>query len=140
MKNAKWAVAIAFLMLSGMAVAQIGSSRIVTNVPFEFMVANKLVPAGQCIVQAATMDGQNLMISNAGAKVGLISSTSTSEEKSRAAHYALVFTRYGDRYFLSGIKLEGSKIRYRLPESKVERELRAKNVTSTEETLVATSR
>jgi hypothetical protein len=138
MKYAKWVVAVAFLVLSGMAVAQkIGSLRIVTDVPFEFMVANKVVPAGQCVVQAATMDGQNLMIRNAGARVSLISSSNTTESKLRASHYALVFTRYGDRYFLSGIKLEGSKISYRLPESKAEAELRAQNAPATEQTLVA---
>jgi hypothetical protein len=140
MKQVKWVVAVAFMVLSGMAVAQkIGSLRIVTDVPFEFMVANKVVPAGQYVVQAATMDGHSLFIRNAGAKVGLVSPTNTSEAKLRSSHYALVFMRYGDRYFLSGIKLEGSNISYRLPESKAERELRAKNAPSTEETLVASS-
>jgi len=140
MKHAKWVVAVAFLVLSGMAVAQkIGSLRIVTDVPFEFMVANKVVPAGQYVVQAATMDGQNLFIRNAGAKVGLVSPTNTTEAKLRASHYALVFTRYGDRYFLSGVKLEGSNISYRLPASKAEMELRAQNAPSTEQTLVAST-
>jgi hypothetical protein len=69
--------------------------------------------------------------------VSLVSPSSQSEGKQEASHYALVFKHYGNRYFLSGIKLEGSNITYRLPESKVEAELRARSVSATEETLRA---
>ena len=138
MKHANWLVVVALVVLSGMAAAQlIGSSKIVAQVPFEFMVANKTVPAGEYVVQALTMDGNTLVIRNTEAKVGLLSRSSQSEGKQDASNYALVFKHYGDRYFLSGIKLEGSKITYRLPESKVEAELRSQNASATEETLLA---
>jgi hypothetical protein len=131
MKHTKWAVLVMFVTLSGLAVAQtIGSTRIVTEVPFEFVAANRIVPAGQCVVQAGTMDRKTLMLNNVAAKVG----------KADASHYALVFNRYGDRYFLTGVKLEGSRISYRLPESKGEAELRAQNVPATEETLLASTK
>src|SRR6202171_3965810 len=138
MKHANWLVVVALVVLSGMAAAQrIGSTRIVGQVPLDFMVANKIVPAGEYTVQAFTMDGNTLVIRNAEAKVGLVSPSSQSEGKQDASNYALVFKHYGDRYFLSGIKLEGSKITYCLPESKVEAELRAQNASATEETLLA---
>jgi len=138
MKHAKLVTVVMLVALSVMAAAQrIGSTTIVTQVPFEFVVANKIVPAGEYVVQAATMDGTNLMIRNAVAKVGLFSPSSTTEGKLAASHYALVFTRYGDQYFLSGIKLQGSNISYRLPQSKAEVELRARNMSATEETLLA---
>jgi len=138
MKHAKWLVVVTLVVLSGMAAAQlIGSSKIVAQVPFEFMVANKTVPAGEYFVEAFTMDGNTLVIRNTEAKVAVVSRSSQSEGKQDASNYALVFKHYGDRYFLSGIKLEGSKITYRLPESKVEAELRAKNASATEETLLA---
>lgn len=138
MRHTNWFVAAALVVLSGMAAAQlIGSTRVVAQVPFEFMVANKTVPAGECEVQAITMDGQTLVIRNAEARVGLFSRSSQAEGKQSASNYAMVFKHYGDRYFLSGIKLQGSKITYRLPESKVEAELRAQNVSATEETLRA---
>jgi hypothetical protein len=141
MKHAKWAVLLMLVTISGLAAAQmIGSTRIVTEVPFEFVAANKIVPAGQCVVQAGTMDRKTLMLNNVGAKVGLFLSASTTESKVDASHYALVFNRYGDRYFLTGIKLQGSKISYRLPESKAEVELRAQNVSATEETLLASTK
>jgi hypothetical protein len=138
MKHAKWLVVVTLVVLSGMAAAQlIGSSKVVAQVPFEFMVANKIVPAGECVVQAFTMDGNILVIRNAEAKVGLVSPSSQTEGKQDASQYALVFNHYGDRYFLSGIKLQGSKITYRLPESRVEAELRAQSVSAREETLRA---
>jgi hypothetical protein len=138
MKHANWLVVVTLVLLSGMAAAQLNSStRVVAQVPFEFMVANKIVPAGECEVQAFTMDGQTLVIRNAEAKVGLFSRSSQAEGKQNASNYAMVFKHYGDRYFLSGIKLQGSKITYRLPESKVEAELRAQKVSATEETLRA---
>ena len=138
MKQSKWFVVVALLVLSGMAAAQlIGSTRIVAQVPFEFMVANKTVPAGEYVVQAFTMDGKTLVIRNTEAKVALVSTSSQAEGKQDSSHYALVFKRYGDRYFLSGIKIEGSNITYRLPESRAETELRAQNASSSEETLLA---
>ena len=138
MKHANWLVVMTLVVLSGMAAAQlIGSTKVVAQVPFEFMVANKIVPAGECAVQAITMDGNTLVIRNAEAKVALVSRSSQSEGKQDASNYALVFKHYGDRYFLSGIKLEGSNITYRLPESRAETELRASNASATEETLLA---
>jgi hypothetical protein len=138
MKHANWLVVVALVVLSGMAAAQlIGSTKVVAQVPFEFMVANKIVPAGECAVQAFNDDGKILVIRNAEAKVSLLSTSSQAEGKQDASYYALVFKHYGDRYFLSGIKLQGSNITYRLPESKVEAELRAQNAPATEETLLA---
>jgi len=138
MKHTKWAVLVMLVTLSGLAVAQmIGSTRIVTEVPFEFVAGNRIVPAGECAVQAGTLDRQTLQLNNVAAKVGLFLRTSTTESKAGAGHYALVFHRYGDQYFLTGVKLQGSKISYRVQESKAEAELRARNASATDETLLA---
>jgi hypothetical protein len=142
MKQAKLAVvAMLMMVFSSMAVAQtIGSSTIVANVPFKFVVGNRTVPAGEWKVQAISQDGKTLMIHNGDAKVSLFTSSSQAENRQSAAHYALVFKRYGDRYFLAGVKIEGSKISYLVPESEAEMEMRAQNTPSSEETLVATLR
>jgi hypothetical protein len=138
MKHASWIVVVTLVALSGMAAAQMHSdSRIVTQVPFEFVVGTRIVPAGECVVQIATMDGNTLSIRNAGAKTSLFASTSQDEGKQNAPQYALVFKRYGDTYFLSAIRLQGSKVQYRLYESKGEAELRAQNKPASEETLLA---
>ena len=129
---------VTLVALSGIAAAQLHSdSRIVTQVPFEFAVGNRIVPAGECVVQIATMDGNTLSIRSTGTKVNLFAATSRDEGKQNAPQYTLVFKRYGDSYFLSGIRLQGSKIQYRLYESKGEAELRAQKGPATEETLLA---
>jgi hypothetical protein len=138
MKQAKWAVAVMLVVFSGFAVGQrLGSSTIVAEVPFQFVAANRVVPAGECKVQAQTMDGRTLIIRNVEAKKSLFATISEAESKQAAANYTLVFARYGDQYFLTGIKLAGSNIEYRLPESRLQHELRAQNVTSTQETVLA---
>lgn len=139
MKKAKWMFTMMLTLLPVLASAQLtGDQTIVTQVPFEFMVANKVVPAGQWIVQRGPGSAKGILaIRNVHAAAGLFASASEDETKTTAEKYALVFTRYGGQYFLSGIKLEGSKITYRLPESKAEAELRAQNVAGVEEVLVA---
>jgi hypothetical protein len=138
MKRITCLVVVVMVALSGMAVAQLmTSATIVAEVPFQFTVANKVVPAGECEVRAITTDGRTLVIRNTEAKVSLVSMFSQTEGKQTASGYALVFNRYGDRYFLSGIQLRGSLVTYRLPESTVEAELRAATAEPTQETLLA---
>jgi hypothetical protein len=138
MKSGKLMLGLLLTLLPMLASAQLRSSdKIVTKVPFQFVVANKPVPAGEWIVQAASGDAKVVMIRNGDAKVNLLSTISESETGTAAAAPALVFHKYGDRYFLCGMKIEGSRIVYRLPESKAEIELRAQNAPMSEEILLA---
>lgn len=137
MKYAKWIFAVTLTMLPILAVAQLGQNGTLTaNVPFEFTVGNKRVPAGQCTV-AMYVSPRTLMIRNVRAKVGLFSPASPAKGEKAAGHYALVFHRYGDQYFLSAIKIEGSRDGYQLLESKAEAELRTQNVPAAETILLA---
>jgi hypothetical protein len=138
MKYAKLMLAMTMTMVPMLATAQLKSSdKIVTQVPFEFVVANKVVPAGECIVQAATMDMKTVLIRDGDTKVSLFSTISPIEAEKAAGNYALVFHKYGDRTFLWGLKVEGTRTMYRLPETKAEAELRAQNTPFTETTLLA---
>src|SRR5215470_3663092 len=120
MRHITWVLS-ALLMLSGLATAQLMSnSRIAAQVPFEFVVANKIVPAGACVVQASTIDRRILTFRNASSTVHMFLPASLDESKKAANSYALVFKQYGGLYFLSAIKLQGSKMAYRLPQSKAE--------------------
>ena len=140
MKNAKWilAVTLAVTLLPGLASAQLTSGdRIVAQVPFNFILAGKVVPAGPLSVQLANAGGKILVVRNAEAGLSLMTTSSPDELKHAPAQCALVFTRYGNRYFISGIKLAGSRTSYRLPESKAEAEMRAQNGPGSEEVLLA---
>jgi hypothetical protein len=77
------------------------------------------------------------MIVNAGAKASLFAPASISQLKQASTTNALVFHKYGNRYFLAGIKLQGSNTVYQLREGRSEAELRAQNVPVREETLLA---
>ena len=141
MKQATWILAVTLILISGAAMAQtLGGSRIVAQVPFEFVVANKIVPAGEWSVKSENTSSPILTIRSSDARMGLFSSAMMDETKDAAASYALVFKCYGDRYFLSGIRLQGSKTTYRLPESKAEAEIRARNVSATQRILLAAAK
>jgi hypothetical protein len=141
MKYAKRMLALALIALPILAVAQmVSSTRIVGQVPFPFMVGNKHVPAGQCIIEPATAGARTLVIRNVGAKVSLFTSATPTQAKKASGSYALVFHKYGERAFLTGIKLAGDRTIYQIPESRAEAELRAQNVTATEETLLASAK
>ena len=125
------------LVPTGAALAQLGSTtRVTAQVPFGFVLGDKAVPPGEVTVQSVTASGA-LLIQNADANIGLLSLPKMDETKKPAGSCALVFHRYNNRYFLSGIKIEGSRITYRLPESKAEAELRAQNITATDEIRLA---
>jgi hypothetical protein len=104
------------------------------------MVGDKHVPAGQITVEPATSGGRTLAIRGVGAKVGLFTPAMPTLAKKASGSYALVFHKYGDKAFLTSIKLAGDRTVYEIPESREEAELRAQNVAATEEILLASAK
>ena len=140
MKYAKKMIALMLVLVPVLVAAQLSSDqRIVANVPFEFMVGNKWVPAGECTIQRLDMNSRALAIRNVGAKIGLLTSTLPGNSKKPADTYALVFHKYGNQHFLAGVKVAGSTATYELPKSKAETEI-AQNAAPTEEILLASLR
>jgi hypothetical protein len=141
MKYAKWMLAMMVTLLPGFAAAQLTSSQtVVAKVPFEFVTANKLVPAGQVTLRTLSMGSKVLVIRNAGAGAAALSTAETEETRQPAANYSLVFHKYGNQYFLTEVKIPGNRASYRMPESKAEAELQARNVPVAETTLLASLR
>ena len=138
MKSVKWMLPVTLMLLSGLMAAQsLTSSHIVAQVPFDFTVNNRIIPAGECTVQSADMDARVLTIRNVAATKGLFAPSSYGEQNESADSTVLVFKQYGNLYFLSEIRLEGSKRTYKLPESRAEAELRAQNAPASEQSLLA---
>jgi hypothetical protein len=138
MKTAKWTLPVMLMLLSGLMAAQsLTNSKVVAQVPFDFMVNGKIIPAGECIVKGAGMDGGILAIGNFEARKSALSQASRAGAAAVSGDTVLVFNHYGDRYFLSSIRIAGSDWSYQLPESKVEAELRAQNVTASQTNLLA---
>jgi hypothetical protein len=137
MKYAKRMLAIVVTMMPLLASAQIGSNGLAAKVPFQFRAGNTVVPAGQCVVQAAGTDPRTLVIRNSDARVALIVMTRPGSAKKSVSGSALIFHKYGERYFLAGIQVEGDQAAYQLPEGNAEAELRAQNIPASQEILLA---
>ena len=113
---------------SASAKAQSLEYRLTANIPFDFSVAGKKLPAGTYWVNRAQQ--------SQGDTVVLIRSTDGHSNITRLTIPvmavkpmrigSLVFHRYGDEYFLSEIWPAGSSTGRGLPKSRAERELKRK--------------
>jgi hypothetical protein len=105
-------------------------------VPFDFVAWNKTVPAGNCIVQRTSMNGSTLTIQNTKAGMSTLALSREDRAKTATGAYTLVFHKYGSRHFLAQVKIADGTV-YMLPESKLERELRAQNTAPQDQIVLA---
>ena len=122
------------LVVMSLAVAVVSangqsSSRTMANVPFDFVVGNSELPAGQYRVESATSSGDALRIT--GQQQSVFHLSTTMNRLQIAKQSTLVFHRYGNKYFLAEIWVAGLSQGRQLQKSKsekaVERELTAAN-------------
>lgn len=117
-------LALSFLvsMLAAATPAAAKSDWLRAQVPFDFHIGDRLIPAGDCTLTLITNDGSGMRISSG--KESAVSLTSTANGNvNEGAKPRLVFHKYGDQYFLAavwGAEQDGRT----LPESKRERNLR----------------
>ena len=121
--------------LTGLVNAQMYTT-IKAQVPFDFVANGKTMPAGECLVVVLGTGRRLLSISSGKQHVYGLPIADESPNPDRKT--ALVFHRYGDQYFLVSIKHAGG-IGYRLPVSKLENELRARNADEKVFTLLASA-
>jgi hypothetical protein len=105
------------------------SSKVVANIPFEFSVGYKTMPAGEYSVQTVSSAGNSLLIQSADAKVSALRLSDATENSKNKSHARLVFHRYGERYFLAevwnGADTNGRQLTSSLEERAIERELQS---------------
>ena len=103
------------------------SNKVVANIPFEFSVGYKTMPAGEYAVRTVTSSGNALMIQSADGKLAAVRLSDETERAKNNSHARLVFHRYGQRYFLAevwnGIDRTGRQLLKSSEESAIEREL-----------------
>jgi len=107
------------------------------DVPFAFTVADQTIPAGTCLVRAAGSNSDALWIGNEADKVAAYALPLRTESLEPSERTVMVFHKYGDRYFLSGIERAGTSAGYKMRETKVEKELRAQMTSKPEEIRLA---
>jgi len=138
MKYAAHVLASTLILVSLTAAAQLSSKqKLVTQVPFQFTVANNTVPAGECLIERANVGDTTLIIHNRAGKVHLVAMAMADETPKTATHYSLTFRRYGDLYFLTGIRVAGTRSFYKLPVSSRERELQIAHAPGSDQIVLA---
>ena len=89
------------------------------NIPFEFVVGDTMLPAGEYSLRPATSGDEALMVQNAENGHAIVRLTEPAIE-SKKKHTRLVFHRYGQSYFLAEV-WKGERLGRRLTKSKLER-------------------
>jgi hypothetical protein len=78
------------------------------NVPFEFYAGDTKFPAGSYIVKRLNeMDPKILTISTADGKITSLLVVHLQDMKQDAKTSELVFNKYGSRFFLNGVNVQG---------------------------------
>jgi hypothetical protein len=115
-------IAVAFATAVVSAKAQ-STGRVISNIPFEFVVGNKTLPAGEYQVSSVTAAGEALLIRSTEAR-DLAVRLSNTIEPQKDTQARLVFHRYGQSYFLVEVWSGGDSTGRQLLESKRERSMR----------------
>lgn len=98
------------------------SQRLTVDLPFAFQVNNKQFPAGK--YQVETEAGQAVvLLRSVDCKRAIFGLSTPIENGKTRGDSTLVFTRYGDRYFLSQIWQRGSNKGHELRPGAAEREV-----------------
>jgi hypothetical protein len=79
------------------------STRVVADVPFEFIVADRTLPAGNYDIRAMFDNGHGLLIRSRDAKASAIRMTTPLIGNGKEVKAKLVFHRYGQTYFLAEV-------------------------------------
>ena len=122
-----FALPILFLLLTVSSVSVFGQSdrQTVVNIPFNFIVGDKSLSAGQYILERNKRDNDTVWVitrkdTGAGRKVFL---TISSRSDNPAEDTKLVFHRYENYYFLTSFSVAGSNTGRELQMSDRERNL-----------------
>ena len=128
---------LGLLLVAACANAQ--TLNVKATVPFNFMVGNASLPAGDYGIQSALSgDSKALAIRNENAGGAMIVLSSAAVSAQASPDTRLVFHRYGDSYFLSQIWTAGSSSGKEIGVSQREKEM-AKNTESAGEIIVLAS-
>jgi hypothetical protein len=121
------------LAVSGAQAQELG---VKADIPFNFVVGNQMLPAGEYTLVNQGPVGQAILIRSHEGKNALFSSTQACTSSSPSAKTKLVFHTLAGRYFLYQIWTEGYASGRQIPKSKAEVEL-AKNGDATGEFVLA---
>lgn len=111
---------VGVMMVATVAPANGQANSVSADIPFEFTIGNKSLPAGEYVVRAATENGNTLAVSNKSSSKSAMRLAIPVQANSEAKRTKLVFHRYGPRYFLAEVWIAGEKTGRQLLKSKEE--------------------
>jgi len=112
------------IVTTGHAQGQSLAHPIRARIPFDFIVANKTLVAGEYFFQRAQSSGDvMLLVSSADGRIKLIRLSNAVQSLDPKAQVTLVFHRYGNQHFLAQVWPAGATTGRQLPPSRTEREL-----------------
>jgi len=128
----KKAFAIASVVVLSMAIVAVSaraqaSSPLLANIPFQFVVRDQTLPAGEYRIEQLSSNSV-LLIRSTDGHTSTIVMTMAALANDWQSESKLVFNRYGDQYFLSQIWTAGNKSGRELYKSPRETELAGKAV------------
>ena len=126
-------------LLLAVSAAQAQEPRVKANIPFDFVVGDRVLPAGEYQLSEMGASGQAIAILSEDRKAKAVILTSACESSGPSKSSKLVFHAIGGRYFLSQVWTEGYSQGRQLWESKAEIEL-AKNGTTSKDLVLAANR
>ena len=128
MKNAAFTAIAMLVLLIATAVAveaqTTSSTKLVANIPFEFNVGDKTMPAGQYTIRQVnpSSDRPVLQITSKDGSSSALAQTNSVRARD-AKQSVLVFNRYGSQYFFSMAVIDGLPDAWQAPKSRGERGL-----------------
>ena len=124
---------LGLLLVAACANAQ--NIKVKANVPFDFVVDKATLPAGDYTLDQLSASSRALAIRNREAGVGMIALPNAAESMNPSNDTRLVFHRYGEKYFLSQIWVQGEVEGCQLQMSKHETEI-ARNVQRDQDVII----
>ena len=115
---------ISLLVLAGFCttgIAQAQNRGVRANIPFDFVIAGKHLPAGE--YQFLTQSNQAFLIRNINQPIAVLSMSLRTDSARPNSSY-VVFNKYGDSYFLSEIHSSAIAVDAGFSQSKQEKQLR----------------
>jgi len=126
MKNQAYTMIALLVLVGSMAVAAqaqtSGHTQLIANIPFQFNVGNKTLPAGEYSVRQVNPDSDHAVLQlrskdgSAGAMIQVDSVIGKAQESAE-----LTFRRYGNKYFFAQAWIDGDNTGRQAPRSKAER-------------------
>jgi hypothetical protein len=115
-------IALAFVTAIASDAQSIRASLIKAHIPFDFVVGNKTLAAGEYTVgQLTTTSDAGISIRSSDGDIKAARLTTVVQSSAKRQKTTLTFHRYGNTYYLAEVWLAGSSEGRELMESKAER-------------------